>query len=69
MTGDPGAILAVSGKAAWFDTSSQLWTTADGARWRQYPSPCPAGDVGGLGSIAAACPDARRGPCRWLYTA
>src|SRR2546430_11000124 len=56
MTGDTGAILAVSGKAAWFGTSSQRWATGEGAHWQQYPSPCPVGDVGGLGSLAAATP-------------
>lgn len=56
MTGDPDSRLAVSGKAAWFGTGSRLWATTDGAHWLKYPGPCPASDIGGLGSIAAASP-------------
>jgi hypothetical protein len=56
MTGNPWASLAVSGKAAWFGTSAGLWATADGVHWHQDPAPCPASDIGGLGSIAAASP-------------
>jgi photosystem II stability/assembly factor-like uncharacterized protein len=57
MTGDPSwASLAVSGKAAWFGTSTALWATTDGAHWHQDPAPCPAADVDGLGSIAPASP-------------
>ena len=57
MTGDPSwASLAVSGKAAWFGTGAGLWATTDGAHWHQDPAPCPASDIGGLGSIAAASP-------------
>ena len=52
-----GSNLAVSGKAAWFGTSTAgastyLWATADGVHWRKYPFSCPAGL--GLGGIAAA---------------
>jgi len=52
-----GSNLAVSGKAAWFGTSTAgasmyLWATADGVHWRKYPFSCPA-DLG-LGGIAAA---------------
>jgi photosystem II stability/assembly factor-like uncharacterized protein len=53
-SGQPEGILAVSGKAAWFGSSSQLWATTDGVNWHQLPAPCPASDIGGLGSIAAA---------------
>ena len=40
-----GSNLAVSGKAAWFGTSTAsastyLWATADGVRWRKYPFSC-----------------------------
>jgi photosystem II stability/assembly factor-like uncharacterized protein len=57
MTGGPSwGNLAVSGQAAWFGTSSRLWATTDGAHWQHYPAPCPASDIGGLGSIAAASP-------------
>jgi len=57
MTGGPSwASLAVAGKAAWFGTSAGLWATADGVHWHQDPAPCPASDIGGLGSIAAASP-------------
>jgi hypothetical protein len=43
-----GSNLAVSGKAAWFGTSTAsastyLWATADGVHWRKYPFSCPAG--------------------------
>ena len=53
MTGDPFASLAVSGKAAWFGTSTHLWATADGVRWHKYPFRCP-GTGYGLSGIAAA---------------
>ena len=53
MTGDPFASLAVSGKAAWFGTSTHLWATADGVRWHEYPFRCP-GTGYGLSGIAAA---------------
>jgi hypothetical protein len=53
MTGDPFASLAVSGKAAWFGTSTHLWATADGVRWHEYPFACP-GTGYGLSGIAAA---------------
>ena len=56
MTGSPLATLAVSGKAAWFGDGAHLWATADGTHWHQDPGPCPASDVGGLGSIAATSP-------------
>jgi len=56
MTGNPFAVLAVSGKAAWFGTSSTtagaLWATANGVRWHRYPLRCP-GDTT-LSGIAAA---------------
>lgn len=52
VTGTWGT-LAVSGRAAWFGTSTQLWTTADGVHWHQYPFRCP-GAYYGLSSIAAA---------------
>jgi hypothetical protein len=48
-----GATLAVSGRAAWFGSSTQLWTTADGVHWHQYPFRCP-GAYYSLSSIAAA---------------
>jgi hypothetical protein len=43
-----GSNLAVSGKVAWFGTSTAgastyLWATADGVHWRKYPFSCPAG--------------------------
>jgi len=52
-----GSNLAVSGKAAWFGTSTAgtstyVWATADSVYWRTYPFSCPAGL--GLGGIAAA---------------
>ena len=53
MTGDPFASLAVSGKAAWFGTSTHVWATADGVRWHKYPFGCP-GTGYGLSGIAAA---------------
>ena len=53
MTGDPFASLAVSGKAAWFGTSTQLWATADGVSWHEYPFGCPGAGYG-LSGIAAA---------------
>lgn len=53
MTGDPFASLAVSGKAAWFGTSTDLWATADGVHWHKYPFRCP-GAYYGLSGIAAA---------------
>jgi hypothetical protein len=57
MTGGPSwASLAVAGKAAWFGTSARLRATADGVHWHRDPAPCPASDIGGLGSIAAASP-------------
>src|SRR5690242_17391928 len=57
MTGGPSwASLAVAGTAAWFGTSAGLWATADGVHWHQDPVACPASDIGGLGSIAAASP-------------
>jgi hypothetical protein len=52
MTGEQ-AILAVSGKAAWFGTSRYLWATADGVHWHKYPFRCP-GPYYGLTGIAAA---------------
>jgi hypothetical protein len=53
MTGDPFASLAVSGKAAWFGTSTHVWATADGVRWHKYPFRC-AGTGYGLSGLAAA---------------
>jgi photosystem II stability/assembly factor-like uncharacterized protein len=53
MTGDPFASLAVSGKAAWFGTSTHLWATADGVRWHRYPFRCPGARYQ-LSDIAAA---------------
>ena len=53
MASDPFASLAASGKAAWFGTSTHVWATADGARWRKYPFRCP-GTGYGLSGIAAA---------------
>jgi hypothetical protein len=53
MTGDPSAILAVSGKAAWFGAGTDLWATADGVRWHKYPFRCP-GAYYGLAGIAPA---------------
>ncbi len=52
-----GSNLAVSGKAAWFGTSTAgtstyLWATADGVHSRKYLFSCPVGL--GLGGIAAA---------------
>jgi photosystem II stability/assembly factor-like uncharacterized protein len=47
------AILAVSGRAAWFGTSTDLWATADGAHWHKYPYRCP-GAYYRLTGIAAA---------------
>jgi photosystem II stability/assembly factor-like uncharacterized protein len=52
MTGQQ-AVLAVSGKAAWFGTSTDLWATADGVHWRNYPFRCP-GTYDELTGIAAA---------------
>jgi photosystem II stability/assembly factor-like uncharacterized protein len=55
MRAGPGqAVLAVSGMAAWFGTSTYLWATAEGAHWRKYPLSCPQGY--GLTGIAAASP-------------
>src|SRR5208282_5607753 len=63
MTGDPGAVLAVSGTAAWFGTSNAetaagtLWATADGVTWHKYPFRCPGNYFGhpyALAGIAAA---------------
>jgi hypothetical protein len=62
MTGDPGAVLAVSGKAAWFGTSvagtrgGVVWATADGVHWHQHPFRCPGAAYYGLSGIAAASP-------------
>lgn len=42
------------GEGGLVGTGTGLWATADGAHWHQDPAPCPASDVGGLGSIAAA---------------
>ena len=53
MTGNPFASLAVSGKAAWFGTSTHLWATADGVHWHRFPFSCP-GSHYGLAGIAAA---------------
>jgi photosystem II stability/assembly factor-like uncharacterized protein len=50
------AILAVSGRAAWFGTSTHLWATADGADWHRYPFGCPGASYYGLSGIAAASP-------------
>ena len=47
-----GATLAVSGRSAWF-VSTSLWTTADGVHWHQYPFRCPGAHYR-LASIAAA---------------
>jgi hypothetical protein len=60
FTGNFGAALAVSGKAAWFGTSTvgahtYLWATADGVHWHKYPFTCPGADYG-LSGIAAASP-------------
>ncbi len=49
-----GAYLAVSGRSAWFGSSTKLWTTADGVHWHQYPFRCPGADYYELASIAAA---------------
>jgi YVTN family beta-propeller protein len=55
------AILAVSGRAAWFANASafsvhaaSLWATADGTHWHRYPFACPKGY--GLADLAAATP-------------
>jgi photosystem II stability/assembly factor-like uncharacterized protein len=60
------ALLAVSGKAAWFANatadsgSTYVWATADGKHWHKYPVRCPASGRGrdrityGLSSVAAA---------------
>lgn len=62
------AILAVSGRAAWFAQgtddagSTYVWATTDGRHWHKYPVGCPASGHGtgtidyGLSSIAAASP-------------
>jgi hypothetical protein len=47
------ASLAVSGKAAWFGTSTRLWATADGVHWHSHPFRCPGAHYG-LDGIAAA---------------
>ena len=56
------AILAVSGRAAWFagsnvgaGGSTEVWTTADGVHWHQIAFSCPGVDYG-LAGIAAASP-------------
>jgi hypothetical protein len=49
----PGAGLAVSGRAAWFGSNSNLWAAADGVHWRRIPFRCP-GKTFGLFDIAAA---------------
>jgi photosystem II stability/assembly factor-like uncharacterized protein len=48
------AVLAVSGRAAWFGTSTHLWATADGADWHRYSFRCPGASYYGLSGIAAA---------------
>ena len=48
------AVLAVSGRAAWFGTSTHLWATADGAAWYRYSFRCPGASYNGLSGIAAA---------------
>jgi photosystem II stability/assembly factor-like uncharacterized protein len=48
------AVLAVSGRAAWFGTSTHLWATADGAEWHRYSFGCPGASYYGLSGIAAA---------------
>ena len=61
------AILAVSGRAAWFASAStvgtgstHVWATDDGARWQRYPLRCPDSGHGrakiayGLTGMAAA---------------
>jgi hypothetical protein len=48
------AVLAVSGRAAWFGSSTHLWATADGAGWHRYPFRCPGAAYYGLSGIAAA---------------
>jgi hypothetical protein len=45
----------VSGRAAWFGTSTGLWTTANGVHWHEYAFTCP-GAYYGLSGIAAASP-------------
>jgi YVTN family beta-propeller protein len=62
------ALLAVSGKAAWFAQgtidagSTYVWATADGTHWHKYPFQCPKSGLGtgtvdyGLSSVAAASP-------------
>jgi photosystem II stability/assembly factor-like uncharacterized protein len=52
MTGEQ-AVLAVSGQAAWFGTSTDLWATADGVHWHKYSFRCPGADYR-LSGIAAA---------------
>ena len=53
-----GSTLAVYGHAAWLETSTHLWTTADGVRWHKYPFRCPGtkADHYTLASITAASP-------------
>lgn len=47
ITGGFGSVVAVSGKAAWFGSSTPatgagtLWATADGTHWHRYPFACP----------------------------
>jgi photosystem II stability/assembly factor-like uncharacterized protein len=47
------AVLAVSGRAAWFGTGTDLWATADDVHWHKYPFRCP-GAYYRLSGIAAA---------------
>jgi len=66
MTGDPFASLAVSGKAAWFGTSTHVWTTADGVRWHKYPFRCAGTGVRFPGpSPSAAGPVTAAGTWPW----
>jgi hypothetical protein len=51
----PGAGLAVSGRAAWFGSTSVLWATADGVHWHRIPFQCPGANFG-LFDIAASSP-------------
>ena len=59
ITGGFGSVVAVSGRAAWFGSSSPatgagtLWATADGTHWHHYPFACP-GRGYQLSAIAAA---------------
>ena len=59
ITGGFGSVVAVSGPAAWFGSSSPatgagtLWATADGTHWHRYPFACP-GRGYQLSGIAAA---------------